>query len=69
MKWYEVKLMVGVSEETYKDWDCGCDEIFHGPAGQLHDPENNVYCFYCEPTTESKMSEVKYHIFDEFGGI
>jgi len=69
MKWYEVKLMVGVPEEKYKEWDSQCDEIFHGPAGNLHNPEENIFCIYCEPTTENKVSEVKYDIFDEFGGI
>ena len=67
MKWYEVKLMVGIQEGTYKHWDCSCDEAV--VASQFHDPDNNVYCTYYAPTTENKVSDVKHNIFDEFGGI
>ena len=69
MKWYEVRLMVGISEEEYKEWGTGCDETFHGPAGRLHDPEKEIYCFSCESVTEEQVLEVKYDIFDEYGGI
>ena len=67
MKWYEVKLVVGISEAEYNEWDSSCDET--SVAARFHDPKSNIYCTYYAPTTENKVSDVKHNIFDEFGGI
>jgi len=69
MKWYTVLLVVGVPDEVYSEWDSSCDESFHGPAGQLHSPEDHRYVSSCSRTTEGMANQMKYNYFTEDGGI
>ena len=69
MKYRKVALIVGITEDESKEWDSQCDEIFHGPCGKLHDPENNWYVVEYDDCTKEELDKVKYDVFDEYGGI
>jgi len=69
LQYYELHLLVGVPKENLDDWGSQCDEIFHGPAGRFHDPENHVWVAHYNRTTEPWADLLKYKLFTEEGGI
>lgn len=69
MKYYKLEILCPVREDDFEEWGCGCDMIFHGPAGTLHDPDQGINVVSCVQIDEKEFDEKKNKLFTEEGGI